>query len=206
VNYKGEVVTAGTATFRWYGLGEVFVVFSPSANHGTDRIWAADVLIVNGFSYKSSNQSGVYTIPCIDITATLHKGLNTIQAQIEDVYGAMIGCSPLYVVQVYGSGNSSNQGINANDVYDLGSKLLNQSIDIILNNPNVLPTGFPDLRPEAAKRGMKWDDYNIIVGGGEIFVGGAMCAVGLEFPGYEILIEGLIMVNEQLQRPTWVPN
>jgi len=51
---------------------------------------------------------------------------------------------------------------------------------------------------------MKWNDWDIVVGDGEIFIGLSMCAVGLEFPGTELVIGGAFHIWEHLYEPTWV--
>lgn len=106
VNYEGEVVKLGLdgkTIFYWDKKGTVKIASKTYGDLTNDKIWADDILIINGASYPFSDLSGVYPASDIDITGMLHKGINVINAKIEDVYGAMIGCSPLYVVVVGGS-------------------------------------------------------------------------------------------------------
>ncbi|MCK9150474.1 hypothetical protein MXE27_00785 [Methanobacterium alcaliphilum] len=101
---KGQVDNLGTFWFYWDGLGSVYIASSPIAYQKKNMIWVDDTLIVNGIEYPFADSSGVYSKEAIDITSILQKdstnlfGLYSVQIKIVDVYGQVIGCSPLWVV------------------------------------------------------------------------------------------------------------
>lgn len=103
VKKVGEVDTIGPFTIAWDGIGQVYIASSPSAYVSTDQIWADDELtITSNYGtdiFDHANQNGVIPASDLPITGILKSGVDTITAQITDVYGDLIGCSPLYIVQ-----------------------------------------------------------------------------------------------------------
>ena len=101
----------GTFTFNWNGNGHVYICDSPKANPNTDVISIDDAIVVTngdgtkidrvygGGVYTPGNRNGT-TGPALDITPLLSTGSNQLTIGIRDIYGSMLGCSPLYMVQV----------------------------------------------------------------------------------------------------------
>jgi parallel beta-helix repeat protein len=89
----------GTISFVWNGTGSVYISSSPS---NISEIWADDKLFIAGNGWLNpsfADPTGVYPGPAVDITSILLPGINNIQVQVQDVYGTVIGCSPLWIVQ-----------------------------------------------------------------------------------------------------------
>lgn len=94
----------GTFTFFWDGKGHVYVASDWNADPTTDRINIDDELIVTnseGASFSRSCNAGNHYMPGpdIEITSFLEQGDNEISFLIKDIYGSMIGCGFLFVIQ-----------------------------------------------------------------------------------------------------------
>jgi hypothetical protein len=95
----------GTFTFNWDGTGRVYVASDWQADPATDLIDIDDQLIVSngdGDSFERSCNAGNHYAPGpdIEVTALLHEGINELTFTIKDIYGAKIGCGPLFMIQV----------------------------------------------------------------------------------------------------------
>ncbi len=101
VNYNGEVVTFGPISFNWGGSGKVYI--SSSCTDLNSQIWADDsfsIVTQYGTVSYNFNPDGnlLRPIPALDITSIVRVGLNSVTVNIIDLYGAGIGCTPLFII------------------------------------------------------------------------------------------------------------
>ena len=103
----------GTFTFNWDGVGHVYIASDWLANISTDKINIDDAItVVNGDGTTLTVRYGGGAFPGepggnnstsgppLDITSLLSEGSNQLSIGIKDIYGTMLGCGPLFMVQV----------------------------------------------------------------------------------------------------------
>jgi hypothetical protein len=101
VNNNHQKDNLGTTSFYWDGLGKVYIASSMSPD---SKIAADNVLMVTGpegtASHTYADWSGVYPALALDITSILTPNdVNDIKVEIQDIYGAYIGCTPLILIE-----------------------------------------------------------------------------------------------------------
>ncbi len=119
----------GTFSFNWDGTGEIYICSNCNANIDTDVIWTDDEIIVKNvvtgheiYQIDAPNPGvagplgtspeGSANSPDLNITSLLVTGNNNINITISDLYGSLTGCSPLFFVQIGGSGKGLSAGTN----------------------------------------------------------------------------------------------
>jgi hypothetical protein len=116
VTINGDFNT-GCVCFNWDGTGRVFIVSDPTADPTTNTIFTDDAMTVTN---KTNSQSlyatsgnvgnGQAQYPAPEITSILQAGNNCVNVVIQDLYGDLIGCSALYIVQYEGTGSGLSSG------------------------------------------------------------------------------------------------
>jgi hypothetical protein len=100
----------GNFKYKWNGEGKVYVSSSCCVNLETDTITLDDELIIinanNEFvtcAYNAIPRYAGYARPGppLEITSLLTKGMNELRFYIQDLFGAGMGCGPLYISQTY---------------------------------------------------------------------------------------------------------
>jgi hypothetical protein len=109
VRFDGESCNLGTLNFTWDGTGEIYL----AGNCSNGDIWADNWINIGGIIRVSSQGTPyVWSGSSVDITSLLSAGNNNLDIIVYDGYplastaspGNLIGCSPLYLVQIGGSG------------------------------------------------------------------------------------------------------
>jgi hypothetical protein len=98
-----QTINVNSVHYNWDGTGHVYIASSWLADPTTDKISVDDKLIVsNGTNTltNSYNASNRYKLgPDMEITSLLVEGDNFLNVKIHDIYGAKIGCGPLFIIQ-----------------------------------------------------------------------------------------------------------
>ncbi len=154
VTYQGESVNLGTTAsgatildnfglgsflFNWDGTGEIYISSCADPDISTDVIWADDELVISTSQGNVTGESvnnglggpypGAWYYHDLNITSILQAGNNCISLVVNDTGGGMIGCSPLYLVQIGGSGEGISTGTTGSGSGSgSGSNLVNQQI------------------------------------------------------------------------------
>jgi hypothetical protein len=102
--YGIETDNIGTFSYKWNGIGKVYISSSYCADPTTDKIFLDDELTVtngNGVSVARSNPSSYEPdgVNDLEITSLLIDGENTLTFYIHDLFGQAMGCQALYLVQ-----------------------------------------------------------------------------------------------------------
>ncbi|MCE7697878.1 MAG: hypothetical protein K8E24_003240 [Methanobacterium paludis] len=100
VSATGEVVDLGTFTFNWDGKGTVILdAYCPLIS--VRKFWVDDSITITTAKGSLSFDHmyfDFYGSP--DITSILSKGINKINVSVNDVYGAKVGCSRIFIVPI----------------------------------------------------------------------------------------------------------
>ncbi|AUB54879.1 hypothetical protein BK007_01830 [Methanobacterium subterraneum] len=179
----------GTYQFAWNGKGRVYI--SSSGNFLTD-IRADNILTIIGPKGEKTVEG---TQAALDITDILDENasLQTLHLILKDTDGGFIATSPLYIVQK----TLDKEDPDEPPLFPIPIPIYPPLSwnDTIINHPDVLPTGYPDLRPDPEKNGMQWNDWPIAKGGFKVVIGYYMTVFGAPFPGVWLVTSGLIEIT-----------